>query len=977
MLALVLSHALAAAVAPWLVRRVGRWTFLLLALVPTATVVWALSHTATVLDGGRIDQHVEWVPGVGLDLTLSMAALQWLLVLVVAGVGALVLTYCTWYFRSDSAHLAPFAGNLTAFMGAMLGLVVSDNLLLLFVFWELTTIFSFLLIGFDPGKRASRLAALQALVVTTLGGLAMLVGFLLLGSQSGSYLVSEIVADPPRGTAVTVAVLLILLGALSKSAQVPLHFWLPGAMAAPTPVSAYLHAASMVKAGVFLVALLAPGFARVPGWHLVLLTLGSLTMLLGGWRALRQIDIKLLLAYGTVSQLGFLMVVLSDRQPHRRAGRAGAAAGPRAVQGHALPRASASSTPSPAPATCTSCPGSAAGSRSSPSRPRWPAPRWPGLPPLLGFVAKETMWTALLELAHGDVAGLPPLAGWAVLVGAAARLVASPRATPLRFLWGAFADKPGVAPTPVRAAAPRRSPPRPLVLALLGLGLGFAGHALTTALAPYADRLPAGPHEEYLALWHGLGAAAAALRGHPGRGLRRCSRSRDAVVPAPGRAPHPPISAEQTYRVDHARWSTARAIEVTGLVQRGSVPAYLDRHPRRRARRCRAPRWSMALVDGPSVRLVAWDRAAQPVVGAGDAGRRDHDGALAAPAARGDPGRRHRLRLRAALPAARRPRHRDDPGAGRDRGARRLRAGAAPAAGVLHRPARCAALRYGRMALAAGVGVAVAGFVLRGRHRADRRADLGARSPRPAYDFGYGRNVVNVTLVDIRAWDTFGEISVLVVAATGVASLIFLDSRSSGIRRVFDIPYPEGVQQAGPPARGPAGSGCPGPRTLSPDRRSIVFEVVTRLLFPTIVVFSVYLLVAGHNLPGGGFAAGMVTGLALMVRYLAGGRYELDEAAPVDAGVLIGTGLFVAALSGLGPVAFGGAVLQTADVYVPIAAARRAAPGLLGRLRHRRLPRRRRPGPRPAAHLRLAPRPPDPAGRARERRRRPRGGESA
>jgi multicomponent Na+:H+ antiporter subunit A len=184
--------------------------------------------------------------------------------------------------------------------------------------------------------------------------------------------------------------------------------------------------------------------------------------------------------------------------------------------------------------------------------------------------------------------------------------------------------------------------------------------------------------------------------------------------------------------------------------------------------------------------------------------------------------------------------------------------------------------------------------------------------------FGGGGNIVNVILVDIRAWDTLGEISVLVAAATGVASLIFLDTRHAGIRRVADIPYPQSVEKL------PTGPGrrawLAGPRTLPPDRRSIIFEVVARLLFPVLVVFAIYLLLAGHNDPGGGFAAGIVTGLALMVRYLAGGRYELDEAAPVDAGVLMGTGLFVAAASALAPLAFGGVVLQSAqlDLHLPL-----------------------------------------------------------
>ena len=151
--------------------------------------------------------------------------------------------------------------------------------------------------------------------MTTLGGLAMLVGILMLGQQAGTYRISEILADPPTGPATTVAVVLLLVGALSKSALFPFHFWLPGAMAAPTPVSAYLHAASMVKAGVYLVALLAPAFAGVPGWHELVLSLGVGTMLLGGWRALRQYDVKLLLAYGTVSQLGFLHRGVQHRHP--------------------------------------------------------------------------------------------------------------------------------------------------------------------------------------------------------------------------------------------------------------------------------------------------------------------------------------------------------------------------------------------------------------------------------------------------------------------------------------------------------------------------------------------------------------------------------------------------------------------------------------------------------------------------------------
>src|SRR5690606_15413281 len=221
--------------------------------------------------------------------------------------------------------------------------------------------------------------------------------------------------------------------------------------------------------------------------------------------------------------------------------------------------------------------------------------------------------------------------------------------------------------------------------------------------------------------------------------------------------------------------------------------------------------------------------------------------------------------------------------------------------------------RYLRMALGAAVGVAVAGFMLLTTN-AREGEPISTLFPGPAVEQGGGKSLVSVTLVDIRAWDTMGEISVLVAAATGVASLIFLDTRLSGIRRVYDIPYPESVQKI-PTAPGRR-VWLPGPRTLSPDRRSIIFEVVTRLIFHTTVLLSVYLLLAGHNHVGGGFAAGMVVGLGLMVRYLAGGRYELDEAAPVDAGVLMGIGLFVATGTALAPLAFGGTILQSVDVHL-------------------------------------------------------------
>ncbi|HEX6148480.1 Na+/H+ antiporter subunit A [Nocardioides sp.] len=909
MLALVLAHFLAAACAPALVRILGPRAFLLLALVPAAAAGWALTWTSRMADGVVTTEVVDWVPALDLDLAFAMGSLQWVMVLVVAGIGALVLLYCTWYFDADEAGLGAFAGHFVAFAGSMLGLVLADDLLLLYVFWELTTVFSYLLIGHDPAKRAGRAAGLQALVVTTFGGLAMLVGVLVLGTRAGTFRISELLADPPSGTAVTVAVLLILLGAISKSALFPFHFWLPAAMAAPTPVSAYLHAAAMVKAGVYLVGLLAPAFADVPGWRGVLLSLGVYTMLLGGWRALRQYDIKLLLAYGTVSQLGFLLVVVSIGT------RAAALAGLAMLIAHALFKAtlflvvgivdrrtgtrdirqlSGLGRSAPLLLGVTVLAGASMA----------------GVPPLAGFVAKESIYGALIDIArHGEGTGLGTAAGWIVLAGVVLGSALTVAYT-ARFVWGTFATKPdadrlpaGRTPTGMLAA--------PLLLAVASLVLGFLGAPETALLAPQADRFPAGDHLESLALWHGPGLALALSTVSLGVGLllfwRRASFAslQSAVKQA--------WSAERGY-LTLVRILDRTAVEVTSLTQRGSVTTYVGvilmvvvLLPGTAL---------LAASAGGSYSVIGWDNAGQVAVAA----------IIVVAAVQTT---RSRRRLKAVVLVG---------VTGYGTALLFLLHGAPDLAltQVLVETVTLVAFvlvlrrlpeyfndtpltrrRYWRAAIGSAVAAVVAGIMIL-TTGARTETPVSAAFPREAVAFGGGKNIVNVTLVDIRAWDTLGEISVLVAAATGVASLVFLRTRRAGVHRVDPNALSAAADQT--PTHPPRRIWLPASRTLAPDRRSIIFEVVTRLVFHTIVVFSLFLLFSGHNSPGGGFAAGLVTGLALVVRYLAGGRYELDEAAPVDAGALMGTGLFIAALSGLAPLAFGGAVLQSAliDLHLPV-----------------------------------------------------------
>jgi multicomponent Na+:H+ antiporter subunit A len=289
--------------------RLGGRAFGVAAVAPLATLVWTATKFDQVLDGDPVTVDYTWVAGLGLGLDLRLDAFGLAMVALVSGIGLLVCIYAIGYFSHAKPGTARLAGLMTLFAGAMLGVVLADHLLALFVFWELTSVTSYLLIGNDDRNPRARAAALQAILITGAGGLVMLVGLIIVGQAAGTYRLSELIETAPTGTAVNAGLVCILIGAFTKSAQAPFGSWLPGAMVAPTPISAYLHSATMVKAGVYLVARLSPIFAASGNWRLLVLGVGAATMLIGGLRALRQYDLKLLLAYGTVSQLGFLMLL--------------------------------------------------------------------------------------------------------------------------------------------------------------------------------------------------------------------------------------------------------------------------------------------------------------------------------------------------------------------------------------------------------------------------------------------------------------------------------------------------------------------------------------------------------------------------------------------------------------------------------------------------------------------------------------------
>lgn len=282
-----------------------------LALIPLAAFALFWSMSAEVVSGGQLVEVIPWAPAMGIDLAFRLDGLSLLFALLVSGIGTLIVLYTAYYMAGDPG-MGRFYLALLLFMGAMLGLVLSDNILTLFVFWELTSVTSYLLVGYKHDYPESRRGAQMGLLITVGGGLALLVGMVLLGSVAGSYTISDIIAagDTIKASPLYApAVWLIFIGCFTKSAQFPFHFWLPNAMQAPTPASAFLHSATMVKAGVFLLARLHPALSGTPLWVLTLTAVGMITMLVGAAIAIRKDDIKGLLAYSTVSKLGSMVML--------------------------------------------------------------------------------------------------------------------------------------------------------------------------------------------------------------------------------------------------------------------------------------------------------------------------------------------------------------------------------------------------------------------------------------------------------------------------------------------------------------------------------------------------------------------------------------------------------------------------------------------------------------------------------------------
>lgn len=917
MLTLLAVFLLGSLVMPALVRWLGSQAFAIAALVPAAAFVHALVMTPQVIDGASPFVSVAWIPQLGLNLSMHMDVLGWVLTLIVSGVGALVLLYCRWYFHDDSVGVGQFAAVLLGFAGAMYGLVLTDDLVMLVMFWEVTSILSYLLIGHYRRRAASRRAALQALLVTTLGGLVMFVGVVLLVVDAGTSSIRAILELAPTGPVVDAAIVMLLIGAISKSALFPFHFWLPGAMAAPTPVSAYLHAAAMVKAGIYLIARFAPVFAFSAPWRPIIITLGIITMLLGGIQALRETDLKRVLAFGTVSQLGFFALVVGYGT------QASALAGLALVIGHALFKSALflivgvidrqlstrdinelSGVGRQAPVMATAAFISVASMA--------------GIAPTIGFVAKESTLTALLDDAlAGSVWGLVATIG--VTLGS--MLTAAYGA---RFLWGAFWTK--------RDAQRRKLPntawpdppvgflSAPIILAAVTLAAGIGAPALDAALQGYAltamPGLDAATGEAtegpgHLALWHGLEPALgiSILTVLLGIGLFLLTR-RTGWDRKPRMLRF--TAADAYYMV--MRGVDRLSVLSTTLTQRGSLPVYVGTIF---IVFVAAEITALVATDIDRFMLSAWHTPTQIVVApimaaAGIFAVRAQKrytgvvlvsltglGMVALFATSGAPD----LALTQILVET---------------------VTMVAFALVLRRlPARmgehnASVGRIPRALLGIGVGLTMALIAVVATQ--SRVAEtISTTFPKLAYEIGHGKNVVNVTLVDLRGWDTMGELSVLVLAATGVASLVFVTHRADLLSSTKVLPRAtrkaarsrplvettDGIRFQTSENEDNPQAWLVGGQKMKPENRSILLEVIVRILFHTIIVVSIFLLFAGHNLPGGGFAGGLVAGMALVMRYIAGGRWELGAAAPTDAGRLLGAGLILAVGTAIIPLFFG------------------------------------------------------------------------
>lgn len=869
------------ALLPGLMIRAGRNACAIATAVPTLFALTMLIVLApAVLRGEVIQAQIEWLPQLGLSASFFLDGLGLLFAGMILGVGLLITLYARFYLSGEDP-MGQFYTYLLMFQGAMLGIVLSDNILLLLIFWELTSLSSFLLIGYWKHLPEGRQGARMALTVTGAGGLAMIGGMLILGNIAGSYNLTDILAagDLIRASEWYLpALILILLGAFTKSAQFPFHFWLPHAMAAPTPVSAYLHSATMVKAGVFLMARMWPALAGTDAWFYIVTTTGLVTMVLGALIALFKDDLKALLAFSTVSHLGLLTMLLGFGT------QAAAVAAVFHIINHLTFKAALFMTAGIVDhethtrdikrlgglrhlMPITFAIGAVA------------ALSMAGIPLFNGFLSKEMM---LEEASHTDWFNSPYAVPVLATIGALLSVAYS-----LRFIWHVFLG-------PVRDDYPHtpHDPPfgmwaAPALLCVLVIVIGVAPFLAEGVVTAAANAVTGADLHPHLKIWHGVTPALwmSVLAVIGGAVLL----SQHGVLEKIWNALLRPEAKAIFDRLVAGIVSASRA--VTEVSHNGAISRYLAIFTVTSV----AFGWiaySSSGLSAPTRELLP----VPPVIAVGWI-------MLIAATISVVTMHHHRFRALVLIGII---------GLSISAGFAYLSAPDLALTQIsvetvtimllllaLHfmpksTPKESSTglkLRDGLIALGAGGGVAALAYAFLMRDIETISEYHLANS----YEGGGGTNVVNVILVDFRGYDTFGEIIVL-----GIAGLVIY----AMMHALLDGPAGRRLRKAD------------FSNDISRDRHPLMMVVVTRVLMPIAVVVGLYIFLRGHNEPGGGFVAGLVIAIALLMQYMASGFAWTQERKRIEYHTMIGLGVVIAGLTGVGAWLAGKPFLTSAYTYI-------------------------------------------------------------
>ncbi|UWR32253.1 monovalent cation/H+ antiporter subunit A [Sulfitobacter sp. W027] len=856
-------------------------------MVTLVALVGLLTHLPAVLAGELVTARVDWIPQLGLNLTLMLDSLGFFFACLILGIGLLIIAYARYYLaRGD--HMGEFFTYLLLFQGAMVGIVLSDNVLILLIFWELTSLSSFLLIGYWKHLPEGRQGARMALTVTGMGGLAMIGGMLLLGQIVGSYDLSVILENRELIQASPLylpALILILLGCFTKSAQFPFHFWLPHAMAAPTPVSAYLHSATMVKAGIFLMARMWPVLSGTPEWFVIVTTAGLITMVLGAVIALFKHDLKALLAFSTVSHLGLITMLLGT----------GTAFGALAAVFHILNHATFKAALFMSAGIVDHAVHTRDIRRLGGLRHLMPvtfviatlaALSMAGIPLLNGFLSKEMM---LEETLHTTLFDMPWLVPGLATFGALFSAAYSFRLIGHVFLGKERDDYPDHPHDPKPGLW---LPPALLIIPVVVIGLApFLAEPfvklVTASVLGGAAEMPSA----HFKIWHGLGPAlymsiiavvgglillalfSPLLRLWEATPRPEAKSIFDRIIAA-----FVGLSQAISLRLHNGAFSRYAAIMAVTVV----VVGYYA--------------WATGTVGAATrelqpanaVQIAGWLMLVAAACGLVFL----HRNRLLSLILIGIVG----LIVSAGFVFFSAP----------DLAMTQLTVEVVTIILLLlalnflpnRTPIESSVLRRSRdVVVSVGAGLATMALSYHYLLRDTVAPSISEFHLANSYKGGGGTNVVNVILVDFRGFDTYGEIIVLGIAALLIYALT--ETLLSGPVRARLLNRKPDQPRAG-------------------DRHPMMMVVMTRVIMPVVMIVGFYIFLRGHNEPGGGFIAGLIVSIAVVMQYMASGFAWASARLRYPYHGIIGTGVLIAGLTGIGSWLFAKPFLTSDFTYVRI-----------------------------------------------------------